>query len=196
MGNGTLPTKALPDEDEATWIEIPQQHYIPGHSTDMSTLIATTYPNFLEKWNDENYLKERAILTPLNTTAEDINQDMYKLLPGEEKAYTSCDEICQASQDSDAHEIGYPTEFLNTLTFPGMPNHLLTLKCGTPVLLLKNINPTLVLCNGTRLIGTDRLQPNQREANCSMTLYCKTPYSNTISGYTNMLYKTICIFAR
>ncbi|VFQ71644.1 unnamed protein product [Cuscuta campestris] len=46
--------------------------------------------------------------------------------------------------------------------------------------------------------GTDRLQPNhtQRETNCSMTLYCKTPNSNTISGYTNMLYDNFCIFAR
>jgi ATP-dependent DNA helicase PIF1 len=43
----------------------------------------------------------------------------------------------------------YTKEFLNTLKFPGMPNHELKLKVGLPVMLLRNINQSAGLCNGT-----------------------------------------------
>ncbi|XP_019175422.1 PREDICTED: uncharacterized protein LOC109170687, partial [Ipomoea nil] len=45
-------------------------------------------------------------------------------------------------------------EFLNALRCSGVPNHALTLKVGSPVMLLRNIDHTLGLCNGTRLIVT------------------------------------------
>jgi hypothetical protein len=46
----------------------------------------------------------------------------------------------------------YPSEFLNTLTPNGLPPHMLKLKIGCPVILLRNIDPTGGLCNGTRLV--------------------------------------------
>ena len=48
----------------------------------------------------------------------------------------------------------YPTEFLNSLKFPGIPNHELRLKVGLPVMLLRNINQSAGLCNGTRMTIT------------------------------------------
>jgi ATP-dependent DNA helicase PIF1 len=44
------------------------------------------------------------------------------------------------------------TEFFNTITLVGMPPHHLTLKVGILVILLKNLNAALGLCNGTHLI--------------------------------------------
>jgi len=46
----------------------------------------------------------------------------------------------------------YNVEYLNTLTPSGMPNHRLFLKHGMPLMLLRNLNPKMGLCNGTKLI--------------------------------------------
>jgi ATP-dependent DNA helicase PIF1 len=46
----------------------------------------------------------------------------------------------------------YPVEFINTLQFSGIENHKLEPKVGVPILLLRNLNQSIGLCNGTRLI--------------------------------------------
>jgi ATP-dependent DNA helicase PIF1 len=46
----------------------------------------------------------------------------------------------------------YLVEFLNTLEFSDIANHELELKVGVPILLLRNLNQSIGLCNGTRLI--------------------------------------------
>ncbi|CAN1778540.1 ATP-dependent DNA helicase PIF1 [Linum perenne] len=48
----------------------------------------------------------------------------------------------------------YPTEFLNSLSFNGIPEHVVTLKVFTPIMLLRNLNPSIGLCNGTRIMTT------------------------------------------
>ncbi len=46
----------------------------------------------------------------------------------------------------------YPVEFLNDQTPSGMPPHVLMLKRGVIIMLLRNLNPKKGLCNGTRMI--------------------------------------------
>ncbi|KEH34930.1 PIF1-like helicase [Medicago truncatula] len=45
-------------------------------------------------------------------------------------------------------------EFLNTINSSGLPNHKITLKVGVTIMLLRNLDITVGLCNGTRLIVT------------------------------------------
>jgi hypothetical protein len=69
-------------------------------------------------------------------------------------SYYSSDSIDESSANHSALEALYPTEFLNTLSLNGLPPHVLHLKVGVPVMLLRNLDPSRGLCNGTRLIVT------------------------------------------
>ncbi|GJZ92937.1 DNA helicase PIF1, ATP-dependent [Tanacetum coccineum] len=118
-------------------------------------IVVETYPDFTSRQTNNEYLKERAILTPWNDDADAINEFMFKQLSGKSVTYNSADEVCMASNDNIDQNQLYLIEFLNSLNFPGMPPHELHLKKELPVLLLRNLNPSQGLCNGTRLIITD-----------------------------------------
>ncbi|GJY10519.1 uncharacterized protein Tco_0378704 [Tanacetum coccineum] len=52
------------DEDEETWIEIPEEFIISSVKSPIEEIMKETFPNFATKQSEEAYLKERAILTP------------------------------------------------------------------------------------------------------------------------------------
>lgn len=99
------------------------------------------------------YIRDRAILTPLNEYVEAVNNEVLHRLPGDLKIYRSYDSICKGASTA-VDEILYPPEYLNSLKFSGLPNHELQVKVGAPIMLLRNLNPKKGLCNGTRLIVT------------------------------------------
>ena len=76
---------------------------------------------------------------------------MCSLLPGDAVEYLSCDSVCPGGSDGEMVHSLYSTEFLNSVSASGMPPHRLTLRVGTPVMLLRNIDQEAGLCNGTRL---------------------------------------------
>ncbi|XP_018374141.1 PREDICTED: ATP-dependent DNA helicase PIF6-like [Trachymyrmex cornetzi] len=108
-------------------------------------LIQKVFPNIAQNYKNHQWLSERAILTATNNDVNAINFSIQNGIPGEATTYKSIDSVM--NQDE---VVNYPTEFLNSLDLPGMPPHLLILKIGVPVILLRNINPPR-LCNGTRL---------------------------------------------
>jgi len=72
----------------------------------------------------------------------------------EAKKYLSVD-LVDESEKSASEDIDFITlEFLNSLTTSGVPNHIIKLKVGAPIMLLKNLDQLEGLCNGTRLIIT------------------------------------------
>ena len=77
---------------------------------------------------------------------------MCSLLHGEDVEYLSCDSICNSTADNDISESLYTTEFLNSISCSGLPPHKLSLKVGVPIMLLRNIDQTQGICNGTHLI--------------------------------------------
>jgi len=105
------------------------------------------------------YIIERAIFTPLNEDVDALNKlinDKYAFTkhdgsPAQHRVYYSADFVVHGEQ----HGI-YPIEFLNTLSFSGVPPHELHLQEGCPIILLHNM--TSGLANGTRLIVIQRMQ--------------------------------------
>jgi len=72
----------------------------------------------------------------------------------DEKGYLSEDYVDRSEVDGNETFDVLTPEFLNTLTTSGLPNHKIKLKTGTPIMLLRNIDQSESLCNGTRLIVT------------------------------------------
>ncbi|XP_074374739.1 uncharacterized protein LOC141715157 [Apium graveolens] len=144
---------SLYDNPAQEMIKIPPELCRPTSKNSMEAIVAEVYPSLLENYKDPAYLKERAILTPKNETVYELNDFLMNMIPGEGRTYLSSDSVCKASIKAD-DDLLYPTEFLNSLRFSGVPNHDIRLQEGTPVMLLRNLNQSGGLCNGTRLIVT------------------------------------------
>ena len=89
----------------------------------------------------------RAIICPTNKDAQEINQKMIKQLPGQLYTYFSFDKILNTKQ---SHL--FPTEFLNKQEVSSMPPHLLELREGAPIMLIRNLDPANGHVNGSRYI--------------------------------------------
>ena len=93
---------------------------------------------------------ERGILTPRNRDMRTINRAIVDMLPGNLFTHNSGD----VAEDQPNNDMGgtVPVEYLHTLNPSGLPPHELRLKEGMPVMLLRNLDPSHGLTNGTRLL--------------------------------------------
>ncbi|XP_074380933.1 uncharacterized protein LOC141721732 [Apium graveolens] len=124
----------------------------------LTLVMASTYPNFAHKGQSTQYLSERAILTPTNQIVGHLNSFIIDKLPGESVSYFSVDAAEEfGGTDEDMNE-AFPIKYLNSLNVAGMPPHDLKMKVGVVVMLMRNLNQTLGLCNGTRMIVTKFLR--------------------------------------
>jgi ATP-dependent DNA helicase PIF1 len=89
----------------------------------------------------DNFFEDRAILAPPLEVVEEINDYVLSLIPGDFKEYLSCDTVLKIDGNS-------------TIDHRWMPNHRLIIKVGVPIMLLRNIDVSSGLCNGTRLTVT------------------------------------------
>ncbi|UYV61805.1 hypothetical protein LAZ67_1006674, partial [Cordylochernes scorpioides] len=150
IGNGKM------EMDESTHcITLPDNfcHFVK--STD--ELIAKVFPNLSQNYKNNHWVSERAILSAKNIDMNLINCTIQNKIPEEETTYKSIDTVVNPDES-----VNYPIEFLNSLDLPGMPPYILSLKIGSPIILLRNINPPR-LCNGTRL-SVKKLMNNIIEA--------------------------------
>jgi ATP-dependent DNA helicase PIF1 len=90
------------------------------------------------------------ILTPKNTDIDEVNNAILESLSKESHTYLSANSLTPTEEGVSvvagvSMDSLYPVEFLNTLQFSGITNHEL-------ILLLRNLNQSIGLCNGTRLI--------------------------------------------
>ncbi|XP_057730151.1 uncharacterized protein LOC130945457 [Arachis stenosperma] len=148
VGNGNIGS-VVGDESE---VEIPNDLLITATDDPLSHFVDFAYPNLLQNMSDYRYFQSRAILAPTLESVEKVNDFVLTIFPGMEKEYLSSDTTCQADENEDVQQEWFTPEFLNDIKCSELPNHKLTLKPGVAVMLLRNIDQTSSLCNGTRLI--------------------------------------------
>jgi len=165
VGDGTVHAERRGDEREPSWVTIPDDLLIHTEGDKIAALVSEVYPDLLRRYRDPSYLSSRAIVCPNNQTVDEINSYIVSMLPGDAMTYISCDTISKTSEQIPDFDIVYPVEFLNSIEANNFPTHKLVLKRGTIVMLLRNLNQSMGLCNGTRLLVTEL---GQRLLQCVM----------------------------
>jgi len=144
LGNGTLPPH--PKLNIPDMIEIPGEFFNYDRSLfehDFGVPALLLDPVVSEK------IFSRTILCTKNGDCLRVNNQIIKDMRSALHEYRSIDTI----DSDDLEEIeNYPTEALNFFDVSGIPTHLLKMKVGAVIILLKNIDSRQGLCNRTRLI--------------------------------------------
>jgi hypothetical protein len=117
-------------------------------ATEQETLESLTefvFPDLKNKFHDTDWLGKRAIMSPTNREVSEVNDYVIDKIPGQQTIFKSIDTTEENSTD-------YTPEFLNTIELSGMPPHLLKLKTGAMVILLRNMDPKNGHCNGVKYV--------------------------------------------
>ncbi|XP_074377294.1 uncharacterized protein LOC141718812 [Apium graveolens] len=133
-------------------IVIPSQLCDTSIENTVDNMMNSTYPKFQHICQDPKYLSERAILQPTNQKVAHLNSLIFEKLPGESVSYFSVDSAEDFGGTEADLNSAFPIKYLNSINIPGIPTHELSLKVGAVVMLIRNLNQTLRLCNGTRMI--------------------------------------------
>nr|XP_017217347.1 PREDICTED: ATP-dependent DNA helicase PIF1-like [Daucus carota subsp. sativus] len=159
VGDGKIkPPTAGDREYHDDDISIPEHFCNLENSNSVDEMIDSTFPDFLKNFKDPEYLSERAILTPTNQIVGHVNTLIVEKIPGEMHSYYSVDSAEDFPGSERDQMQSFPPEYMNSLNVPGLPLHELKLKVGTVVMLMRNLNQTLGLCNGTRMMVTKCLK--------------------------------------
>jgi hypothetical protein len=157
VGDGNLSSIVEEEGVDPDWIKIPSHMRLPVEYCSLRGLIQTIYPHHRCHSRDAMYLMQRNILAPKNIDVDEVNNAILESLSEELHTYLSANSLTPIEESASvaarvSMDSLYPVEFLNTLQFNSIANHKLELKVGVPILLLRNFNQSIGLCNGTRLI--------------------------------------------
>ncbi|XP_012841137.1 PREDICTED: uncharacterized protein LOC105961450 [Erythranthe guttata] len=112
----------------------------------MARLIHSIFPSLSSNAESSTYMTTRAILASKNEEVDKLNDKLISMFPGDARTFQSFDEAIDDTNNN------YEEDFLNSLTPNGLPPHKLVLKRNCPIILLRNLDPSNGLCNGTRMV--------------------------------------------
>ena len=113
----------------------------------MKSFCEKVFPDIKKNLKIPGWLEGRAILAPTNCEVDALNDIIQEWISEKGTSLLSADTL---ENPDDAFR--FNTEYLNTLKPNGFPPHMLHLKPGMPLMVLRNISPHQGLCNGTRVI--------------------------------------------
>ncbi|KAJ4772293.1 ATP-dependent DNA helicase PIF1 [Rhynchospora pubera] len=154
VGDGTTPALCLYDSSEPNLIKIPDHLLVPHGTNKEQAIIEAVYSDLHTQFGNDEYFRARAIITPKNDAANALNEAISATIPTEHCEYLSYDSIQGCDNVAEDLHTMYPPDILNTIAAGSLPCHKLCLKIGVPVMLLRNMDQSKRLFNGTRLIIT------------------------------------------
>ena len=129
--------------DDSELVQVP-----PGMCLDSKEeVIEKVFDDFRSHIGKPRYFKERVILAATNEVVNEANDELVRNMPGDLHTFTSVDTVGDLENTT-----MFPTEFLNSLSLSGLPEHRLRLKKNAVVILLRNMNIKAGHCNGTRFL--------------------------------------------
>ncbi|CAJ2653439.1 unnamed protein product [Trifolium pratense] len=93
------------------------------------------------------------IKIPKEMLITDIDDPIKGIVDREQREYFSANSVDRSEMHTNILQVFTP-ELLSSLWTSGLPNHSVKLKVGTPIMLMRNMEQSEGLCNGTRLIVT------------------------------------------
>jgi len=158
LGEGKLPSES--DIENSNIIQVPSDMCLD----DKDDVVDAVFNDFQDNIGNKTYFKSRVILAATNEIVNQVNDDLVEKMPGDLHTFHSIDTVADVDNQTQ-----FPTEFLNSLSLSGMPEHELKLKVNTVVILLRNMDIDAGHCNGTRYlvkqIGKYRLVLQKLNAN-------------------------------
>jgi PIF1-like helicase/Helitron helicase-like domain at N-terminus len=133
---GEMPQDRAPDD----LIELPRRIVVSS----LDSLIESTFGSDM---SSSSSVFDRVVLCPTNAVVDEVNEIALSRLVGEERVYFSSD----TAECDDEDEFYAPIELLNAINSPSLPPHRLRLKIGAVAVVLRNLDVSLGLCNGTRV---------------------------------------------
>jgi hypothetical protein len=132
--------------DGSETVQLPEEMCLNDKT--LESLINSVYPGIGQGDKGADYFLDCTILACKNDEVDDINEAVLAKFPGNACTLLSADSV-QTQNGAVNDYQPYPTEYLNSLTASGLPLSKLTLKTGCPIMLLRNLDPSKGLCNGT-----------------------------------------------
>uniref|UniRef100_A0ACD5XK49 Uncharacterized protein n=1 Tax=Avena sativa TaxID=4498 RepID=A0ACD5XK49_AVESA len=153
VGDGKVPAISRQGESDPTWITVPEEHMVHTDGAKIPAIVGAVYTCFSEKYSNPNYLKERAILTPTNEIAEEINKHVLSLVPGEEREYLSCDSTGNSADGMAYNRLSEIHKDGNRWTICVLVSRMWHYRGGTDDGPIKHTDLVLLDCEGTHMYG-------------------------------------------
>ena len=147
VGNGDLQNVEIPSQMLGINIIPNSRDNTQSEGEGMREFCKQIFPDVASNISVPGWLEGRAILASTNKEVQILNEMMIDSMPGSAVKFRSADSL-ENSEDL----LRFNSEYLNTLTPNGFPQHCLLLKPNMPLMLIRNLNPRQGLCNGTKLM--------------------------------------------
>ncbi|KAK1361528.1 hypothetical protein POM88_046002 [Heracleum sosnowskyi] len=119
IGDGKIPAHRNSRKDNSEDdISIPPMFCNLDSGNSVEKMIESTFPNLKENFQKQDYLSERAILTPTNQTVGNVNSIIVDSIPGEISSYFSIDTAEDYPGTERDQLASFPPEYLNSISIP------------------------------------------------------------------------------